>query len=410
MTTYETKDSGVHQEYESGMRRDSQDGKPRFDLIRTKLQPYEEQMVYRYAMLLARGAAKYDARNWEDGCGQEELDRAKASLLRHTEQLVAGETDEDHAAAVWFNTQAIEYFRWRLQAKKRKRNGSAKRRRKAAAKVAATLTDSEINNLALQKATAMRRRERILAAAKELDQEFTQDAKDLAAQDGLNRVIRGLDEVRRTGALPHVHAPSVEMPEAKVDPIIDVNDDGSPVRESDLARNRRSGATGLYQFMSGSWAKPSFSVDSAGVTTSLKKLIEQQEQAFRLLTRHPAPSQISEDGETVTYQIQRGEDATVVTSDTEAGVDAGLSALASWPGAKYQKGDAVYVERGWFSLQPQALEGVIEAFLPKSIPGVGGTIHDQYLVKILSPWHKAWETVSVQGLYGRGVDQVHPFE
>jgi hypothetical protein len=117
MTAYETKDSGHHLEYDSGMRRDSQDGKPRFDLIRTKLQPYEEQMIYRYAMLLARGAEKYSARNWEEGDSEEELERAKASLLRHTEQLVAGETDEDHAAAVWFNSQAIEYFRWRIAQK-----------------------------------------------------------------------------------------------------------------------------------------------------------------------------------------------------------------------------------------------------------------------------------------------------
>lgn len=117
MTDFETKDSGQHEEYDSGMRRDSQAGKPRFDLIRTKAQPYGEQMIYRYAMLLARGAEKYADRNWEEGDSEVELERAKASLLRHTEQLVAGETDEDHAAAVWFNAQAIEYFRWRIDQK-----------------------------------------------------------------------------------------------------------------------------------------------------------------------------------------------------------------------------------------------------------------------------------------------------
>lgn len=117
MTEYTTKDSGEHAQYDSGMRRDTEAGKPRFDLIRTKLQPYEEQMIYRYAMLLARGAEKYDARNWEDGDSEVELDRAKSSLLRHTEQLIAGEDDEDHAAAVWFNSQAIEYFRWRIKQK-----------------------------------------------------------------------------------------------------------------------------------------------------------------------------------------------------------------------------------------------------------------------------------------------------
>lgn len=162
MTDYETKDSGHHQEYDSGMRRDSQDGKPRFDLIRTKLQPYEEQMITRYARLLARGAEKYSARNWEEGCGEEELERAKASLLRHTEQLVAGETDEDHAAAVWFNTQAVEYFRWRLDSPQN--DGLTGRERLAKAARA-----SEVNRLALEKATEMRRRERILAAAKEIN-------------------------------------------------------------------------------------------------------------------------------------------------------------------------------------------------------------------------------------------------
>jgi hypothetical protein len=114
VTEFVTKDSGTHLQYESGMRRDSQDGKPRFDLIVTELQPYEEQMLTRYARLLARGAEKYTARNWEQGAGQEELDRAKASLLRHAMQLIAGEDDEDHAAAVWFNAQAVEYFRWRI--------------------------------------------------------------------------------------------------------------------------------------------------------------------------------------------------------------------------------------------------------------------------------------------------------
>lgn len=118
MTTFETKDSGQHEQYSSGMRRDTQQGKPRFALMLTELQPYEEQMLTRYANLLARGAVKYDDRNWEEGDSEEELERAKDSLLRHAMQLIAGETDEDHAAAVWFNTQAVEYFRWRIEQKK----------------------------------------------------------------------------------------------------------------------------------------------------------------------------------------------------------------------------------------------------------------------------------------------------
>jgi hypothetical protein len=37
------------------------------------------------------------------------------------------------------------------------------------------------------------------------------------------------------------------------DAILDVNDDGTPFWESDLRVNRQSGATGLFQFMSGDW-------------------------------------------------------------------------------------------------------------------------------------------------------------
>ena len=219
MTEYETKDSGQHQEYDSGMRRDSQDGKPRFDLIRTKRQSYDEQMITRYAELLRRGAEKYDARNWEEGDSEEELDRAKSSLLRHTEQLIAGETDEDHAAAVWFNAQAIEYFRWRLARKKR--NGSAKRRRKARAKAETAKPESEINQLALQKAAKMRSRERMRAAPEEFD------------RDGVKKAERDA-----------------------VDPIIDVNADGTAIRRSHMLRNQESGAQGLFQFENAPWPRP----------------------------------------------------------------------------------------------------------------------------------------------------------
>ena len=110
---FETKDSGEREEYDSGMRRDTQDGKPRFDLIIPVDVPYGEQMLTRWAALMARGAAKYGDRNWEKGDGQAELDRAKGSALRHLMQWFAGETDEDHAAAVFFNIQAAEYFRWK---------------------------------------------------------------------------------------------------------------------------------------------------------------------------------------------------------------------------------------------------------------------------------------------------------
>jgi hypothetical protein len=106
---YDTKDSGKRSEYESGMVRDTQEGKARFDLLLPKGVPYGEQMLTRFAELMARGAGKYTERNWEKAEGREELDRYYSSALRHLMQWVAGETDEDHAAAVMFNITAGEY-------------------------------------------------------------------------------------------------------------------------------------------------------------------------------------------------------------------------------------------------------------------------------------------------------------
>lgn len=120
MTERVTKDSGKREEYASGMKRDTQEGKARFDLVVPKALSYEESMLTRWAIRMAQGAEKYDPRNWEKGSGQEELERAESSAFRHFMQWLAGETDEDHAAAVFFNIQAAEYFRWRIADDKEK--------------------------------------------------------------------------------------------------------------------------------------------------------------------------------------------------------------------------------------------------------------------------------------------------
>lgn len=108
MTSYETKDSGARQHFESGMQRDTESGKARFDLMLPEGVPYEEQLLTRFAMLLSRGAEKYDARNWEKATGAEEVARARSSAFRHFMQWLTGETDEDHAAAVIFNLMVVE--------------------------------------------------------------------------------------------------------------------------------------------------------------------------------------------------------------------------------------------------------------------------------------------------------------
>jgi hypothetical protein len=111
---WETKDSGKRQDYESGMRRDVQEGKPRFDLCMAPV-AYEEQLLTRWAALMARGAEKYGERNWQLADSQEEHDRFVASGLRHMMQYATGERDEDHAAAVLFNLMAAEYLKSKLK-------------------------------------------------------------------------------------------------------------------------------------------------------------------------------------------------------------------------------------------------------------------------------------------------------
>lgn len=115
MNDFETKDSGERAVFDSGMQRDTQDNKPRFDLLFPEGQPYTQTFLYRWAALMGRGAEKYTARNWEQAAGQEELDRFKASAARHFVQWMAGERDEDHAAAVAFNLMGAEFVRDRIR-------------------------------------------------------------------------------------------------------------------------------------------------------------------------------------------------------------------------------------------------------------------------------------------------------
>lgn len=94
-------DSGARVEFPSGMHRDTDEGKPRFDLIPLP-------MLRRWADHMAKGAVKYGDRNWELADSQAEVDRMKASAFRHFVQWLEGSTDEDHAAAVMFNVAAAE--------------------------------------------------------------------------------------------------------------------------------------------------------------------------------------------------------------------------------------------------------------------------------------------------------------
>ena len=120
MAEFVTKDSGARSEYASGMVRDTQDGKPRFNLMFPLGVPYQEQMITRLAELLERGMDKYGWRNWEKADSDEELIRFRESAHRHFIQWLTGETDEDHCAAVIFNLIAAETVKYKQRENKKK--------------------------------------------------------------------------------------------------------------------------------------------------------------------------------------------------------------------------------------------------------------------------------------------------
>lgn len=104
---FEVRDSGEREVYDSGMVRDTQDGKPDFTLIPLF-------MLERWAMHMTRGAKKYGRENWMLAASREEYIRFRASAFRHLVQWLRGDRDEDHAAAVYFNLAAAEYVYERM--------------------------------------------------------------------------------------------------------------------------------------------------------------------------------------------------------------------------------------------------------------------------------------------------------
>lgn len=86
------KDSGERQKFATGAQRDTQDGKGRYDL----LSPIVNK---RLAIIMEKGAKKYDDRNWEKGIP---LSRFIDSAKRHLDQFIEGYKDEDHLGqAIW---------------------------------------------------------------------------------------------------------------------------------------------------------------------------------------------------------------------------------------------------------------------------------------------------------------------
>lgn len=94
---FAVKDSGSRTQFDSGMVRDVTAGKTDYALV------FDGPMLERWAVHLTKGAEKYDKSNWLKGNGPAELARFRESAARHFFQWMRGDTDEDHAAAVFFN-------------------------------------------------------------------------------------------------------------------------------------------------------------------------------------------------------------------------------------------------------------------------------------------------------------------
>lgn len=94
---YTVNASGDMQQWDTGAVRDSQDGKPRYDLI-------DPEFLFRMAEVMRKGADHYGEFNWTQGIPTQ---RYMASLLRHVFAYYNGDNSEDHLAAAAFNLMGI---------------------------------------------------------------------------------------------------------------------------------------------------------------------------------------------------------------------------------------------------------------------------------------------------------------
>jgi hypothetical protein len=93
----ELKDSGERETFSTGAVREPNLGRGRYDLI----SPIGLKAL---AIHYERGAAKYSDRNWESGLP---LSRHLNSAIRHLQDYLSGDREEDHLSACVFNAFAI---------------------------------------------------------------------------------------------------------------------------------------------------------------------------------------------------------------------------------------------------------------------------------------------------------------
>lgn len=90
---------------DSGMNRQSEEGKIDYLLVR------DGPMYKRWAELLTKAVPIRGRRNWMVARGAADMERFRRGAARHFEQWLDGETDEDHAAALIFNVNGVEYLK-----------------------------------------------------------------------------------------------------------------------------------------------------------------------------------------------------------------------------------------------------------------------------------------------------------
>lgn len=88
------------QNFETGAKRDSQNDKPRPDLI----SPFMEERVGDWLKL---GVIHYGEHNWSRGIP---MSRCLASLNRHLMKFKQGAKDEDHLSAIVFNAMCLIHY------------------------------------------------------------------------------------------------------------------------------------------------------------------------------------------------------------------------------------------------------------------------------------------------------------
>ena len=99
------KTSGKKQEFNTGAHRDTQEGKGRYDLIPTVA-------LKRLAIHYENGANTYGENNWKNGMP---LRRFLDSAMRHLQQCLDGNEEEDHAAAILWNICGFIYTKQAIE-------------------------------------------------------------------------------------------------------------------------------------------------------------------------------------------------------------------------------------------------------------------------------------------------------